>query len=146
MMVQIRGNVLYIPEGIEEIGFHEIHNIKQPFFEVHLPSTLKIIHEDTFFDCAEIRKVHIPQSVQEIGTQAFWGMDELEEILLPQSVKMIGKHAFCNCPNLMLSVVGHSDTIPNGWHHEFSSNIKGVCFVKDLSAFFGRESVAKDDG
>lgn len=123
---------LIICDGTIEIGYRDICNViaKNEIDEIYLPATIKVIHDDTFSDWADISRINIPKGIQHIGSQAFWGLDELEELTLPISVSFVGKHAFCNCRKLILTVIGSDGDVPSGWDSEFVANIKEVCFRK----------------
>ena len=123
---------LVVCDGETEITYRDILNATANYDidEIVLPDTIKVIHEDAFFDRPEIKRINIPANVQYIGAQAFWGLDDLEELTLPITVQFVGKHAFCNCGELTLTVLGSSGDIPSGWDAAFAANIKEVRFQK----------------
>lgn len=68
----------------------------------------KVIVENTFAGCRQLKKVLIPDGVTRIGDSVFAECENLEEIILPKTLVDIGYNAFFNCINLT-SVV-----LPNG--------------------------------
>ena len=124
---------LTIATGTAEISFQDVSDVlsANDLEEIQLPSTIKIIHDNTFFDFPGVKRINIPNGIQQIGSQAFWGLDDLEELALPITVPFVGKHAFCNCTNLTLTILGNPNNIPSGWDTEFAVNIKGIHFQKD---------------
>lgn len=126
-----KGNVLIVPEGIVRIGFRDICNYfaDGAIEEVILPSTLKVIENDAFFDFSELKKINIPDSVIEIGSQAFWGLDHVEDLIVSDTVELVGKHAFCNLSRCTLTIVGQAQSVPEGWDEEFAFNVKEIRFA-----------------
>ena len=69
-----------------------------------LPSTLQVIEEGTFFQCANLRSIRLPDRLEEIGFLAFGGTG-LEEVAFPRSVRKVGQSAFCKCRRLRRAVL-----------------------------------------
>ena len=126
---------LIVGTGTVEICHGDIFEIinGNDLEEVQLPPTLRLIHDNTFFDFPHIKRINVPEGVEHIGAQAFWGLDDLKELTLPLTVRFIGKHAFCNCTQLTLTIPGNPRDIPTGWDTEFAANIKNVCFQENAS-------------
>ena len=122
------GSLLIVPEGTERIGFLDIFDELSDWSveEVWLPSTLKVIEGNTFFDFPQIKKITIPEGVVSIGSQAFWGLDALKMLLVPSTVERVEKGAFCNLSRCELVIVSPNLTIPQGWDAEFAMNVKKV--------------------
>lgn len=123
---------LIVCYGETEITFNDINRAISDYDidEIVLPETIKVIHEDAFFDRSEIKRINIPASVQHIGAQAFWGMDQLEELTISKNIRFIGKHAFCNCRKLTLMITCKATEIPTDWDPVFYANIKRVIFAE----------------
>ena len=64
-----------------------------------LPSTLKVIKNDAFMGCGNLRSVQLPEGLVEIGLRAF-RESGLECVETPPSVRIIHQSAFCECPGL----------------------------------------------
>ena len=133
MEYTVDGKKLIIHEGCEEIGYRDLCEVlaEEEIEEIFLPETIRVIHNDAFFDWPEITAINIPAGTQHIGAQAFWGLDELKEITLPVSVSFVGKHAFCNCGNLTITIAGGAGEIPGGWDPAFAANIKQIRFSEN---------------
>ena len=64
-----------------------------------LPSTLKVIKNDAFMGCGNLRSVQLPEGLVEIGLRAF-RESGLECVKTPPSMRIIHQSAFCKCKNL----------------------------------------------
>ena len=113
-------SVLYIPEGIEEIGetaFRGQENIKMVILPKSLKSigygvfegcrnlkvvgfagSLEEIPMTMFRNCSKLESINIPLGVTKIDKEAFMGCTNLKSIVLPSTVKELGKDAFRNAP------------------------------------------------
>ena len=104
-----------VPEGIEILGGVDYENEEEyeqnisktayiPFANyvtsVSLPSTLRIIGKNAFYNCYNLTEINIPESVTDIGYYAFYNCYNLTEIDIPESVTGIGEGAFYNCYGL----------------------------------------------
>ena len=67
-----------IPEGVEEI-YGALKNFEQ-LTEVSLPSTLRVLGDESFYSCRALSSITIPSSVNVIGTDAFWACNQLNDI------------------------------------------------------------------
>lgn len=78
-----------------------------------LPNSIKIISNQTFYQCSMLNRINFPSNLEEIGSSAFEGCTSLLEIDLSETAcKIIGNNAFKLCSD-MISV-------------SFSSNIKSI--------------------
>lgn len=68
--------------------------------EVNIPSTVKTIEIDAFYNCAGLTSVTIPSSVKTISDWSFENCSGLSTITLPASIETIGYKAFVNCTGL----------------------------------------------
>ena len=87
---------LYIKEGITDLvtaTFKENGYLQL----VEVPSTLKEIPANCFYNCSRLDTVTIPEGVQEIGRNAFEECRSLKKLEIPASVTKIGADAFKNC-------------------------------------------------
>lgn len=86
---------LYIPEGVERIGFDAFAKSDR-LIEVYLPSSLKVIDRGVFYECKLLREITIPAAVTEIGEYAFYEDAALTDIYNlspnPQIVTAIVDH------------------------------------------------------
>lgn len=76
--------------------------IKSLITEIHLPASLEMIREDTFFARPGLRSIDLPAVLWHIHAPTFGSLDGQETLTLPATVKPIGKHTFCNCRKLTL--------------------------------------------
>lgn len=105
-----------IPEGVVEIWDDAFHfNIDDKNFNsivkletVKFPSTLKIIGEYAFADCAKLKKIDLPFNLKEIKPGAFMSCDSLTSVTLPTGITRISGYCFAFCDNL------ETVKIPNG--------------------------------
>ena len=95
-------------EGLRQLGETEyVKGIKytgQVFAEcglesIALPSTLRVIEEDAFYECRDLKEVQLPEGLEEIKLGAFF-KSGLERVNLPASVRTVAQAAFARCENL----------------------------------------------
>ena len=60
---------LEIPEGVETVPDEMFRNFNMK--EVKLPSTIKTIGANAFYNCKKLVKINFPASLKEIGKDAF---------------------------------------------------------------------------
>ena len=62
-----------------------------------VPSTVKTIGDDAFWECYSLTSITLPEGLKTIGYFAFWECDSLTSITLPEGLETIGVGAFMNC-------------------------------------------------
>ena len=102
---------------------------------VKFPSTLKVIKNEAFMGCANLKSVRLPEGLTEIGLRAF-RESGLESVITPEFVRMICQSAFCKCENLKKAVLNEglevlgTDEYPDDdgqWYGVFAeSTLKSV--------------------
>jgi hypothetical protein len=65
-----------------------------------IPSTVKSIEVDAFFNCVGLTSITLPSQLQAINDWAFENCTGLNTISIPESVQTISSQAFYNCTNL----------------------------------------------
>ncbi len=70
------------------------------FNEVHIPDGVKLIGENIFTNCNNLKKVRLPADLTEIPERAFNCCKNLTDIVIPKSVTTIGEDAFNRCESL----------------------------------------------
>ena len=94
---EISGSII-IPETyggkkvtvIEEDGFEECQKITS----IVLPSSIKTIGSNAFYDCYALAQINIPDGITEIKDSTFGYCNKLKSIEIPDSVESIGQNAF----------------------------------------------------
>lgn len=67
---------------------------------VYIPATVKIMGDDIFDGCEELRSVLLEEGIGKIPSAAFIRCRKLSSITIPSSVKEIGSLVFYNCDSL----------------------------------------------
>ena len=89
-------NVTAIPSTVKKIGDDAFYECSQ-LSSVILPNGVTSIGEFAFYNCSNLTSVTIPDTVTEIDDYAFEWCEKLSKITLPDSVLKLGSGAFCNC-------------------------------------------------
>ncbi|MDY6073720.1 MAG: leucine-rich repeat domain-containing protein [Eubacteriales bacterium] len=75
-----------------------LRSSKESKYEI--PEGIKIIGENAFWGCDNLKEINIPDSVENIRNYAISGCENLKEITIPDGVKFIGDGAFYDCTSL----------------------------------------------
>ena len=99
---------LAIKEGvkvIENVAFWWNDKLE----DVHFPSTLRKIGDNSLAGCPKLRSVTLPEGVEECVVQSFEDNEGLEIADLPSTMKSFGCETFNNCPQLHTLIIrtGH---------------------------------------
>lgn len=95
--VEIEGNTF--PEGMRMIGqdaFAYCHEIR----DVYIPDSVVDVAEGAFEACKKLSKVRMSPNVRLIATRAFYGCTVLTEFIWDSNIKLIADRAFYNCKAL----------------------------------------------
>lgn len=87
---------LIVEDGVTGLGeslLEDCHNL----VAVQLPSSLRRIGNNAFYNCKKLEDISIPYGVESLGDSSFEGCSSLFEMKLPSSVKSVGKRAFAKC-------------------------------------------------
>ena len=84
-------------EGLEVIGDYGFFD--SGLEDLKLPSTVRVVGENAFRDCRDLRKVELQEGLENIMTNCFSG-SRIKEIRIPASVRRIGSEAFSQCDSL----------------------------------------------
>ncbi len=79
-----------------------------------IPSSVKEISDEAFYNCSNLTSVIIPNGVTVIGNRAFYYCESLKSVTLPDSLKLIGQEAFFACYNLEGEIV-LPENVELGW-------------------------------
>lgn len=96
-----------IPKGVKIIGedaFASCDNLKS----VKIPDSVISIESGAFFECINLKSVKIPKSVEKIGRDAFECCYDLENVTIQNGVKVIEEYAFAFCQNLTNIIIPES--------------------------------------
>lgn len=90
------------PDGLLYIGkvLYAYKGDKTKATDVEIKEGTKVISNDVFSDCVNLKNVVIPDSVSSIGSSVFENCTSLESITIPDAVTKIGYFAFENCTSL----------------------------------------------
>lgn len=86
-----------VPEGVTRLG-RTFYGFKS-LTSVNLPSTLKVLGDQTFANCAKLTNVELPAGLDSLGS-AFFSCTGLTSIDVPRSVQVLGQSAFYGCRSL----------------------------------------------
>ena len=96
---------IIIPDSITSISSNAFTNSRLK--SIKLPSGLKSISEQLFYNCKELTSVVIPDGVESIGRRAFMYCSKLGSVTIPNSVTIIEMEAFCECIGLTSVAIGN---------------------------------------
>ena len=88
-----------VPEGVRIIGedaFHSCNNLKS----IILPESVERIENFAFGACFSLKSITLPKGLTSIGKYAFEECINLSSIALPEGLTSIGEHAFWLCTSL----------------------------------------------
>ena len=109
---------LVIKEGvevIENVAFWWNDKLK----DVHFPSTLRKIGDNSLAGCPKLRSVTLPEGVEECVVQSFQDNEGLEVADLPSTMKNYGCETFNNCPQLNTLIIRTNHVLElNTWRNE----------------------------
>lgn len=88
-----------VEEGVTVIGDNAFKNCIH-LVQVQLPSTLKSIQKNAFFNCQSLSEIRLPPNVTYIGEHAFRYCISLKTITIPDSVETMEGSVFQNCSSL----------------------------------------------
>lgn len=92
-----------IPSDVKVIGSNSFYNC-QTVQSVEIPDSVTNIETSAFENCSNLKTVKFSNNLQEIGQWAFSDTN-LEKVILPNSVKIISPFAFRNCKSLVSVVM-----------------------------------------
>lgn len=91
--IDIDGKTYTVTE-VESFGFSDSESL----VDVQLPSTLKLLGQQCFDECYNLKSVDIPNGCK-LESYIFYGCLELEKVHLPEDLTLLdaGTFAFCRC-------------------------------------------------
>ena len=106
-------NVTAIPSTVKKIGDDAFYECSQ-LSSVILSNGVTSIGKMAFYNCSNLTSITIPNTVTEIGDDAFARCEKLSEIILPDSVLKLGSRAFYNCSITSIHIPANVTDIGNG--------------------------------
>ncbi len=70
---------------------------KEDIVSLEVPEGVKVIGENAFMNCSQLKTVTLPSSLTDISDNAFYGCIALKNITIPTNVVNIAKNAFFGC-------------------------------------------------
>ena len=101
-----------LPPSIETIGdsaffLSSVVRVELPMENsIDIPSNVKVIEENAFSNCINLKSVVFHDGLMSIGSRVFHTCINLETIQLPNTLKTIGNEAFYYCIRLAKVAVG----------------------------------------
>lgn len=137
-------------DGTSEIKENETVISSTPSDEqAVIPSGIRQIKAEAFYNTKTIKSVIIPDTVEVIGRSAFSGCEKLENISIPSSVSTIEASAFQNCAiksiSIPESVTEISDYLFSGNRYLSKVVLEGAVTKIGNGAFMGCSSLKKID-
>ena len=100
-------------------------------FNTEIPSTVKTIGAEAFFQNEKLTKIIIPEGIEEIEAQAFAYCNNLENVIIPKSVNNIsftqgdlGENPFHGCENITIWI--HKDSYAEKCAKEQKLNYRSI--------------------
>ena len=85
--LSIDSNVLVLPEGLEELG-NQVFECSW-LTKVTLPSTLKRIGDDLFYESLALTEVVFAEGSRQLGRKMFSNCESLQRVVLPSTIESI---------------------------------------------------------
>ena len=131
-------NPLYIPETIHgakvkvmnDEAFKDCLELK----EVYLPDSIETILPAAFSGCSNLEKIHLSNNLKTIQSHSFEQCKRLKELILPDSVTTIGSMAFFGCRGLENVTLGKELKILDYAAFNCCSSLKSLTFNKKLQS------------
>lgn len=113
---------------------------------ITLPSSIRVIREEAFYECDRLSEVNLGDGLISIGKNAFRYCKRLKEIFIPSKVKEIGLCAFYNCISLQNLSGGAALESIGECAFEECTSLQGVINFRNIEwieseAFYGCKSL-----
>ena len=95
--------------------------------EINLPSSVKSIGANAFYQCSSLSNVTFPEGLELINAYAFYGCSSLQEIRIPDNVQIIGTYAFYYCSKATEITLGKGVEIINDYAFSGTNPTKIYC-------------------
>lgn len=130
--VTIPSRVSYIKDDVEitvkVTGIEtDVFNRRRAVTSVVLPSTIKTLPAELFWECDKLEAVTLPEDISELPRDIFYDCSSLKSLDIPAGVAMIGESAFSGCTSLT------SVNLPGRLTSIESYTFKGCSSLKSLA-------------
>lgn len=105
----------------------DVFNRRRAVTSVVLPSTIKILPAELFWECDKLEAVTLPEDISELPRDIFYDCSSLKSLDIPAGVTMIGESAFSGCASLT------SVNLPGRLTSIESYTFKGCSSLKSLA-------------
>ena len=126
-----------LPKTVGEIGSYAFYqsNIE----EISFSEGLRVIKDNAFSECGQLRTALLPKSLETIGNFAFELCNQLPEVILSEGLLEIGNAAFQGCWELKTLTVPESVRYLGEAAFHTSENLKTAVFLGD-APFYSRNN------
>lgn len=127
---------LVIPEGTKIINddvFAGCSNIKS----VTIPESVTEIRDCTFTECTNMKTITLPSNLDKIGYGAFMKCSSLESIHIPEGIKEIETETFSRCKSLKKVTFPSTLTIIGGYAFYKCSSLESAKLPEGLKTIKG---------
>lgn len=92
-------NKSQLPSTVKTIGTQAFYN-NDTLTGINVPPSLSKIKDEAFYGCSKMSGIEFPETLTEIGDNAFRSCESLTAVRLPNSVTALGERAFEDCSSL----------------------------------------------
>lgn len=125
-----------IPSSINGFPVTELRatfNENSTIVKVNLPDSIKVLGENSFFECGNLKNVNIPKNLVTIGNYAFFHCYDLVSVDLPNTLKKIGISAFIRCSSLTSITIPESVTVIEKYAFSSCANLTSAKLPSKIS-------------
>ena len=125
-----------IREGVERIeatAYWYNDNLEKIIF----PSTLKIIGDNSFSHCANLKEIGLPEGCEKLDIQCFEGCKKLEIVDLPSTIKCLNGDAFDGCEAMKCISIRCKKVLEPLIYRENQFNFLNKCTVRVPKCLIG---------
>lgn len=91
---------VFIPSSVKRIGSNAFYDCKALTTVVIPPDSVRMIGTMAFGFCTSLKHITLPDSLERICEEAFFQCQSLESVAIPNGVTRIMPYTFCDCHNL----------------------------------------------
>jgi hypothetical protein len=95
--------------------------------EVKIPDSVRVIEDEAFNCCQNLRSIDLPAGLTQLGDYAFGGVCYwVQSVVIPEGITAIGENTFGSCDVLTTVTIPASVTSIHPLAFEYSSNLKTI--------------------